>query len=509
MMKTFPNYDQFCQYYDNGKSSLLSLQLAGDLHSALAVLLSLCSDEHHDMMRNSFIFESVVGGEKAARYSIIGTVPDVIWRYKHNKAEINRHAHDADGGKFVDCLDAPLESLKQFIDESQIDIYPDNLPDVAAGIFGYLGYNTIHHIEKIPQNNPDPLDCDDGVYFRPQLVVVFDHAYQHLFFVTPIYVRNDRTALQAYDYACDLLSRFYDRLINKPLSYHDTASSDTQIGDVNQNISSDEYQHIVRQAQQYIKDGDIFQSVLSLRFNMGFKGNNIDLYRMLRRTNPSPYMFFMKLYNDVTIVGSSPEILVKAENSKVTIRPIAGTRARGKNNIEDKKLAEELLADEKELAEHLMLLDLGRNDVGRICDIGSVMVEDSFFIERYSHVMHIVSQVSGNLSDGHHVLDALCAGFPAGTVSGAPKIRAMEIINELEPHQRGIYAGCVGYFTANGNMDNCITLRTAVIKDDMLYVQAGAGVVADSIPLREYQECCAKAKVILEAARQLKNQQTN
>ena len=508
-MKTTPLYDKFCQYYDSGQSSLVSLQLAGDLHSALAVLLSLCSDEHHHIMRNSFVFESVVGGEKAARYSIIGTMPDVIWRYKDNHAYINDNADHIDGGTFVDCDDAPLISLKKFIDDSQIDIYPDHLPDVAAGVFGYLGYDTIHHIEKIIPNDVDPLDCDDGVYFRPKIIVVFDHAYQHLFLVTPVYIQQGIASLHAYENACNLLSTMRDRLMNKPLHISDGASSDIEISEVSQNITAETYQDMVRHAQEYIKNGDIFQSVLSLRFMMGFKGNPIDLYRMLRRTNPSPYMFFMKLYNDVTIIGSSPEILVKAENRKITIRPIAGTRPRGKTSIEDKILAQELLADEKELAEHLMLLDLGRNDVGRICDIGSVKVEDSFFIERYSHVMHIVSQTSGILSDGYHVLDALCAGFPAGTVSGAPKIRAMEIINELEPHNRGIYAGCVGYFTANGNMDNCITLRTAVIKNNMLYVQAGAGVVADSVPLKEYQECCYKAKVILEAARQLKHDQSN
>ena len=498
-----PSYDAFVKRYHQGQSLLVTTELAGDLTTALHILLSLCCDDNNEIMRNSFLLESVINGESTGRYSIIGFMPDVIWRYKHDKAQYNFHADAPDGGYFEDCPLPPLDSLKQFIDNSQIDHYPDGLPDVAAGIFGYLGYETIHHIEHIKTNSDDILQCDDGIYFRPKIIAVLDQTYHRLSLVTPVYYHDNSNPHDVYEEACALLSRMADRLTRHQ---HFNMSHNTDItidsdDTITQNMTHDDYLNIVAKAKEYILNGDIFQTVLSLRFMMNFSANPINLYRQLRATNPSPYMFFMRLYDDTIIVGSSPEILVRINDNTVSIRPIAGTRRRGISVKEDRHLEHELLHDEKELAEHLMLLDLGRNDVGRISKIGTVNVEDSFFIERYSHVMHIVSHVTGKLHDDYHILDALVAGFPAGTVSGAPKIRAMEIINELEPHQRGIYAGCLGYFTSNGNMDNCITLRTAIIKDKKLYVQAGAGIVADSIPENEYQECVNKAKVILETAK--------
>ena len=367
----------------------------------------------------------------------------------------------------------------RLIDESRIEM-PDALPPMAAGIFGYLGYDMVRLMEELPEPNPDAIGIPDAVLVRPTIVVVFDAVKDTITVVTPVRPEKGVSAKSALARATERLSAVVDAL-DQPL---DHAAPNGKAGSLTvlpaSNTTPAEYERMVRAAKDYIAAGDIFQVVLSQRFEAPFELPPFSLYRALRRVNPSPYLYFLN-FGEFSIAGSSPEILVKVSGGTVTIRPIAGTRPRGATPHEDKALEVELLADPKERAEHLMLLDLGRNDVGRVAEIGTVKVTDQFFIERYSQVMHIVSNVEGALSKKHDAIDALAAGFPAGTVSGAPKVRAMQIIDELEKEKRGLYAGAVGYFSATGEMDSAIVLRTALVKDGMMYVQAGAGIVADRI----------------------------
>jgi anthranilate synthase component 1 len=445
----------------------------------------------------SFLFESVEGGAVRGRYSIIGLEPDLVFRASGPRAEINRMASQTQDG-FVPCPQPPLEALRALIAESRIDL-PDILPPPAAGLFGYLGYDMVRQMERLPDVNPDPLRAPDAILIRPTIVVVFDTVKDQITVVTP--VRPDRgvSAKAALARAAERLSMIVDRLdAPLPKSMREEHAGGIAANAVS-NTSPAEYAAMVARAKDYIAAGDIFQVVLSQRFETPFDLTPFSLYRALRRVNPAPFLYFLDL-DGLAIAGSSPEILVRVREGRVTIRPIAGTRPRGATPHEDMALERELLADPKECAEHLMLLDLGRNDVGRVAKIGTVDVTDKFFIERYSQVMHIVSNVEGELAEGRDALDALIAGFPAGTVSGAPKVRAMQIIDELEKEKRGIYAGCVGYFSAAGEMDTCIVLRTAVIKDGTMYVQAGAGIVADSDPAAEQQECINKAKALFRAA---------
>jgi anthranilate synthase component 1 len=374
---------------------------------------------------------------------------------------------------------------------------------MAAGIFGYLGYDMVRLMEKLPSPNPDPIGLPDAVLVRPTIVVVFDAVKDTITVVTPVRPEKGVSAKAALARASDRLSIVVDAL-DRPL---DHSAAKANAGSLTvlpaSNTTPAEYERMVKAAKEYIAAGDIFQVVLSQRFEAPFELPPFSLYRALRRVNPSPYLYFLDL-GDFAIAGSSPEILVKVSNGTVTVRPIAGTRPRGATPHEDQALEAELLADPKERAEHLMLLDLGRNDAGRVSEIGTVKVTDQFFIERYSQVMHIVSNVEGSLSSKYDSIDALAAGFPAGTVSGAPKVRAMEIIDELEKEKRGLYAGAVGYFSAAGEMDTAIVLRTALVKDGMMYVQAGAGIVADSNPKSEQTECVNKAKALFRAAEEAK-----
>jgi anthranilate synthase component I len=366
-------------------------------------------------------------------------------------------------------------------------------------VFGYLGYDMVRLMEELGPPNPDPIGIPDAVLVRPTLIVVFDAVKDSITIVTPVRTEKSVDAKTALTRAIERLARVVeslDRPLDKSLPEHEAGPIDVQ---TRSNTTPEEYATMVRKAKEYIVAGDAFQIVLAQRFEAPFTLPPFSLYRALRRTNPSPYLYFLD-FGEFAIAGSSPEILVKVSGDVVTIRPIAGTRPRGATPHEDKALEEELLADPKERAEHLMLLDLGRNDVGRVAALGTVKVTDQFFIERYSHVMHIVSNVEGRLAANRDALDALAAGFPAGTVSGAPKVRAMQIIDELEKEKRGLYAGCVGYFSASGEMDTCIVLRTALVKDGKMYVQAGAGIVADSTPEFEQQECINKAKALFRAA---------
>ncbi|MBY0560556.1 MAG: anthranilate synthase component I [Hyphomicrobium sp.] len=489
----FPAIDQFAKVYGDGTAQVVWTRLIADLETPVSAYLKL--GERRAM---SFLLESVEGGSARGRYSVIGFAPDLIWRANGNTAEINR-TPDASPDAFALDDSPALESLRKLLADSAISL-PEALPPMAAGIFGYMGYDTVRLIEKLPEMKPDALGVPDAILIRPTLMLIFDNVKDEMTLVTPVRPRENVSAADAYGEALARIEKAIQAL-ETPLPLASSAPQPTlALPEPQSNTTPADYMAMVTKAKEYIKAGDIFQVVLSQRFSAPFALPSFALYRALRRLNPSPFLFHLD-FGNFQLVGSSPEILVRARDGVVTIRPIAGTAPRGATDAEDKALAAKLLADPKERSEHLMLLDLGRNDVGRVSEPGSVTVTDKFVIERYSHVMHIVSNVIGKLDEKNHdAIDALMAGFPAGTVSGAPKVRAMEIIAEFEKAKRGPYAGCVGYFSANGEMDTCIVLRTAILKDGMIHVQAGAGIVHDSIPENEQQECINKAKAVVRAA---------
>ena len=490
-MQIEPSADAFAKRYARGEPQVVWTTLVADLETPVSAFLKIAAGQPM-----SFLLESVEGGAVRGRYSVLGLKPDVIWRAQGLKAEINRAA-DTRSTRYQPCEAPPLDALRALIAESRIDL-PENLPPMAAGIFGYLGYDIVRLMEELPRPNPDPIRIPDAIMIRPTIVVVFDSVKDTITVITPVRPQPRVSASMAFRKARARLSAVVAAL-DRPLDKSATADPGPLVAAPDSNTTEAEYRAMVLKAKEYILAGDIFQVVLSQRFEAPFKLPPFSLYRALRRVNPSPYLYFLD-YGDFAVTGSSPEILVKVKSGTVTIRPIAGTRPRGATPHEDKALEQELLADPKERAEHLMLLDLGRNDVGRVSKIGTVSVTDQFFVERYSHVMHIVSNVEGQLARERDALDAMVAGFPAGTVSGAPKVRAMQIIDELEKEKRGLYAGCVGYFSAAGEMDSCIVLRTALIKDGRMYVQAGAGIVADSNPVSEQTECINKATALFRAA---------
>ena len=431
------------------------------------------------------------------RYSIIGIEPDLIFRAFGDKAEINRdpkaeprHA-SADGRAAAGCAPPRHRASRASSSRRRCRRWRPASSAISATTW-------CARWKSSGAPNPDPLGLPDAILFRPTTIVIFDAVKDEITIVSPVRPAKGVKADQAHARAIDRLMAVVDALDTPLDKSADAGRLDPNIAVVS-NTPRERYLDMVRRAKEYIAAGDIFQVVLSQRFEAPFDLPPFALYRALRRTNPSPFLYYLD-FGDFALAGSSPEILVRVRDGEVTIRPIAGTRPRGETPEEDKALAAELLADPKERAEHLMLLDLGRNDVGRVAEIGTVKVTDQFFIEHYSHVMHIVSNVVGRLVAEHDALDALAAGFPAGTVSGAPKVRAMEIIDELEVEKRGIYAGCVGYFTADGDMDTCIVLRTSIVKDGKMYVQAGAGIVADSVPEKEHEECVAKARALFRAA---------
>ncbi|MCZ4282050.1 anthranilate synthase component I [Kiloniella laminariae] len=486
-------FEAFSKNYQQGKPQVVWTTLIADLETPVSAFLKLA-----EQRANSFLFESVEGGNTIGRYSFIGFDPDLVWRCNGAIAEINRD-YKKDPEAFIREPLTTLESLRQLVASCRIDL-PDHLPPMAAGIVGYMGYDTVRQMEHLPSTNPDTLGLPEGMYLRPTVTAIFDRVEDQILVTTPVWPQEDISARTAFEQANDRLaavtSDFNSPLIQKP----EILEGDTLFPEANSNLSQKEFHDIVLRAKEYILAGDIFQVVLSQRFSVPFTLPPFALYRALRRLNPSPFLFYLN-FGDFSVVGSSPEILVRVRDGKVTIRPIAGTRKRGANTPEDKELAADLLSDPKELAEHLMLLDLGRNDVGRVAEVGTISVTERMIVEYYSHVMHIVSNVEGTLDTKRaDLIDALAAGFPAGTVSGAPKVRAMEIIDELEPERRGIYGGAIGYFGAGGGMDTCIALRTAIVKDKTMYIQAGAGVVVDSVPESEYQECHNKARALIRAA---------
>ena len=491
-MELTPSYEEFAAKYEAGENQLVYSRLAADLDTPVSVMLKLS-----EAQKDSFILESVTGGEIRGRYSIVGLKPDLIWRCRGTTSELNREAR-YDANSFVPQEGNPLDELRALIEECRIDM-PADLPAAAAGLFGYLGYDMIRLVEHLPNINPDPIGVPDAVMIRPTVVAVLDGVKGEVTLVSPAWVNSGLSARAAYAQAAE---RVMDALrdLERPVSStHRELSGAAHVGAPESNFTKEGYLAAVEKAKEYIKAGDIFQVVPAQRWAQDFTLPPFAMYRALRRVNPSPFMFFFN-YGDFQIIGASPEILVRLMDNEVTIRPIAGTRKRGANAEEDKFLEADLLADPKELAEHLMLLDLGRNYVGRVAKIGTVRPTEKFTVERYSHVMHIVSNVAGELNPAHDAVAALLAGLPAGTLSGAPKVRAMQIIDELEPEKRGVYGGGCGYFSAGGDMDICIALRTAVLKDGKLYSQAGGGVVYDSDPEAEYQETVNKAKAVWTAA---------
>jgi anthranilate synthase component I len=491
-MQIEPTAEVFAQHYAKGTPQVVWTTLVADLETPVSAFLKVAGGKPM-----SFLLESVEGGAVRGRYSIIGLDPDIVWRANGGGAEINR-APRMTPEAFAPCGSPPLTALRDLVAESRIAL-PEGLPPMAAGVFGYLGYDMVRLMEELPLPNSDPIGIPDAVLVRPTVVVIFDAVKDTMTIVTPVRPGKTISADVALARAVERLTAVVDDL-DRPLHQEAAIAIDEALSVTPaSNTTPDEFRQMVLRGKEYIAAGDIFQVVLAQRFELPFTLPPFALYRALRRVNPAPFLFFLD-YGSFAVAGSSPEILVRVRNGTVTIRPLAGTRPRGATPHEDKALEEELLADPKERAEHLMLLDLGRNDVGRVTKIGSVTVTDQFFIERFSQVMHIVSNVEGALDPAHDALDALAAGFPAGTVSGAPKVRAMEIIDELENEKRGIYAGCVGYFSAAGDLDSCIVLRTALVKDGRMYVQAGAGIVADSNPAAEQQECVNKAKALFRAA---------
>ncbi|TJZ82278.1 anthranilate synthase component I [Paracoccus hibiscisoli] len=489
-MQLTPDFAAFQAEWEAGHNQLVTIRLAADLDTPVSLMLKLA-----EAAPQSFMLESVTGGELRGRYSIVGMKPDLVWECRDGRARINRQARFSQD--FQDDARPALDSLRALIAESRIQVMPDGVPPVAAGLFGYLGYDMIRLVEHLPDVNPDTLDLPDAMLMRPSVVAVLDGVKGEVTLCAPAW-HDGGDARAAYARAGERVMdalRALDRQPSEPRVMGDEG----QIGAPVSNFTKPAYLAAVEKAKDYIRAGDIFQVVPSQRWRMDFPLPPFALYRSLRRTNPSPFMFFLNM-GGFQIVGASPEILVRLRDGEVTIRPIAGTRPRGADEAEDRALEADLLSDQKELAEHLMLLDLGRNDVGRVARPGTVRPTEQFVIERYSHVMHIVSNVVGELREGEDALSALLAGMPAGTVSGAPKVRAMEIIDELEPEKRGVYGGAVGYFAANGEMDMCIALRTAVVKDKALYIQAGGGVVYDSDPEAEFEETVNKSRALQRAA---------
>jgi anthranilate synthase component 1 len=475
-----------------GRPALVWRRQVADTETPVAAALKLIEPG-----RGDFLLESVEGGSTRGRHSLIGLAPDLLFRAHGHAAEINRHwATDRDA--FEPCAAQTLDALRALVAECRADV-PAELPRALACLVGYFGYETIGLVEDLPQPAVDPLGLPDMIFVRPTVVLVFDRLTDALHLVAPAWPDPSRDPDAIVAEAEERLDAVAAKLAGTPVPA--PIRADVAEPAYTPALPEGRYGEMVAAAKDYILAGDIFQVVLAQRFSTPFALPPFELYRSLRRINPSPFLYHLDLPG-FALIGSSPEILVRVRDEEVTIRPIAGTRPRGKTAAEDEANRIGLLADPKERAEHLMLLDLGRNDVGRAAAPGSVRVTASYGVEFYSHVMHIVSNVVGTLSPDKDALDALFAGFPAGTVSGAPKVRACQIIAELEPERRGAYAGGVGYFSPDGSMDSCIVLRTAVVKDGTIHVQAGAGIVADSVPEYEQRECEAKAGAILAAARE-------
>ncbi len=487
-----PGAAAFATTYAAGRPQLVWTKIVSDTETPVSAMLKLGLDG-----RGGFLLESVEGGSVRGRHSLLGLAPDLVWRANGNRSELNDRWQQ-DEMAFVACPGDTLSELRKLVEACRMNVPPE-LPRALACFVGYMGFETAGLVEALPAPKADPLGVPDMIFMRPTLLLVFDRLKDELFLVAPVFP----SALDAED----ALALARDRIeiaeakLSQPVPLARRNPTGTTGTDPAPVLDPAAYAAMVDRAKDYILAGDVFQVVLAQRFTLPFALPPFDLYRALRRINPSPFLYFLDLPG-FALIGSSPEILVRARDGEVTIRPIAGTRPRGANAQEDAANRDALLADPKELSEHLMLLDLGRNDVGRVAAPGSVVVTDRNMVELYSHVMHIVSNVRGDLAEGKDAIDALLAGFPAGTVSGAPKVRAMQIIHELESEKRGPYGGGVGYFSPDGSMDSCIVLRTALVKDGVMHMQAGAGIVADSQAAYEQRECEAKAGALVAAARE-------
>lgn len=479
-----PSYEDFCKKAKKGNLVPVYKEILADLETPVSAFLKIDDNKY------SYLLESVEGGEKWGRYSFLGTSPFLVIRAKDKRIEIIKN-----GKKSISDTDEnPLLLLKRLLREYK-PVSIDGLPPFFGGAVGYLAYDMIRHFEDISLKKRGSLELPDILFMFTDTLLIFDNIRQRIKIVSNALVKEKGTK-KAYNDAKAKIDGIIEKLKRRAAEKGQrNIKKDIRLSS---NYTKKGFEKAVEKSKEYIKAGDIFQVVLSQRFNTGIKSEPFNVYRALRAVNPSPYMFFLRL-GDFSMAGSSPEVLVRCEDGEITLRPIAGTRKRGKTAEEDKALEKELLADPKERAEHIMLVDLGRNDVGRVSEMGSVNVDELMVIERYSHVMHIVSNIKGRLKKGMDAFDVIMACFPAGTVSGAPKIRAMQIIDELEPTMRGPYAGAVGYFSFSNNMDTCINIRSVIMKDKTAYIQAGAGIVADSVPSNEYQETVNKAKAMVRA----------
>ena len=482
--------NEFISNYNSGIPQIIQKELVADTETPISSFLKISKNQKY-----SFLLESVEGGDQRGRFSLLGCEPDLIWKIDRNKVNIKTFDKNID---ISSISKEPIQSLKELVIFSKIEIDKNSPPFPI--LVGYLGYSMINFMENIKLKNPDEINIPNAVMIRPKLVAVFDNIKDTINIMTSVYPNKKIEAKKAIDSAYKFINKAVKKL-NKDIPIN--SMNNNQVNEsinFKSNYTKKQYFNIIERAKSYIHEGDIFQVVPSQRFKSNYTLNALTLYRSLRRLNPSPFLVNLN-FDKYGLVASSPEILVRLRDKKITIRPIAGTRKRGKNLTEDLELTKDLLNDEKELAEHLMLLDLGRNDVGKVSEIGSVKVTEKMMVEYYSHVMHIVSNVEGKIDSKYDSIDALISGFPAGTVSGAPKIRAMEIIEELENVNRSFYGGAMGYFDSNGQMDTCISLRTGLVKDNKLYIQAGGGIVFDSDPEKEFQETINKANALIAAAK--------
>ncbi len=477
------NFDEFKSLASTHKIVTITETMLADMLTPVSAYMRLRRNAE-----TSFLFESVEGDEKIARYSFLGRSPTFTIRNKNFETRISNHNSERI------LHDNYFDILSNLIAQYNISRTP-NTSRFAGGFVGYFGYDIIRNIEKVPNKNPNDITADETILGFFPTVLIFDHLKHQIIFLSNIFIDDNLSLELQYDTAMNEIAMLKNDLIQSEFRLENFSAN---LSDLRSNTTQTEFEANVLKAKSYIGAGDIFQVVLSQRFEIPYSGDDFNVYRALRVVNPSPYLYYLD-FGDCRVIGSSPEILVRKENDFAEVYPIAGTRKRGKNEQEDKQLENDLLNDEKELAEHIMLVDLGRNDLGKICKPGTVKVDELMKIVRYSHVMHIASRVSGIIEENKTAIDILKAAFPAGTVSGAPKIRAMEIIDELENVQRGIYAGGIGYIDLSGNLDTCIAIRTIFAKNGFLYFQSGAGIVADSIPANEYQETLHKSEAIVEA----------
>ncbi|NIX16295.1 MAG: anthranilate synthase component I [Candidatus Dadabacteria bacterium] len=484
----FPTFTEFKKKLDKGNLVPVWSEFLADFDTPVSALKKI------DKGKYSFLFESVEGGEKWGRYSFLGTEPTVIFRSKGNKIEI------IENGKTKREQGNPIDRLRKLMSKYK-PVAASELPRFSGGAVGFFSYDIVRFVEDLPVDTTDDLGCWDCLYMITDTILVFDNVSHKIKIISNAFAQNKKDAKKAYDNAIKKIGELKSRISKKASFYENQTSGKKRKNNkpvIKSNFKQKDFKDAVNKTKRYIREGDIIQAVISQRWKTKLNTDPLDLYRALRILNPSPYLFYLKMGSEY-LVGSSPEVMVRVEGSNVENRPIAGTRPRGKNESQDNKYEKELLADPKERAEHIMLVDLARNDLGRVAKVGTVKVDEFMTVERYSHVMHIVSNVIAKLKRGKDAFDVIKATYPAGTLSGAPKVRAMEIIEEMESTRRGPYGGAVGYFSFSGNMDTSIVIRTFYIKDSSIYFQAGAGIVADSVPQNEYNECVNKAKALVKA----------